>query len=68
MEDEDRDPFGLDGVLFSFVAARMQPSGEAFTAYRLRGQPMILRSQIDGLPICALHLLVVDGAPILGSQ
>jgi hypothetical protein len=61
MDEDTEDPFNLDGELFNLIAFRLQASGEAFAAYRMGGQPMVLRSLVDGLPICALHLLVVDG-------
>ena len=73
------DPFSLeeDGLFKSLVCKRA-PSGEAFVGYKVLGQPLVLSSRLDGLPIVALHLMVrepyrglmvssgVEGEPFLG--
>lgn len=56
------DPFQLDSSLFEYTTHRSQ-HGEAFVAYRPLGHPMVLFSQVDGLPLASLHLRLTDRAP-----
>ena len=59
--DRAADPFFLgDEGLFKSLVCKRAPSGEAFVGYKLLGQPLILSSRVDGLPIVALHLLVQE--------
>jgi len=51
------DPFGLDGQLFQCVA-QQKGHGEMFVGYRLRGNPMVLHSLVDGSPLVSLHFRV----------
>merc|ERR1712144_33462 len=73
------DPFSLEEEgLFKSLVCKRAPSGEAFVGYKLLGQPLVLSSQVDGLPLVSLHLLVrdphrglmvasgVEGEPFLG--
>merc|ERR1711959_807227 len=79
MDDAAADPFSLgDEGLFKSLVCKRAPSGEAFVGYKLRGQPLVLSSQVDGLPLVSLHLMVqdphrglmvasgVEGEPFLG--
>jgi len=54
------DPLGLDGELFKYITHRVQ-HGEAFVAYKLLGNPMVLHSAVDGLPLACLHLRAATG-------
>merc|ERR1711959_512870 len=61
MDDAAADPFSLgDEGLFKSLVCKRAPSGEAFVGYKLRGQPLVLSSQVDGLPLVSLHLMVQD--------
>ena len=55
------DPFSLsESGLFQSVVCKTSESGEAFVGYKLLGQPLVLSSLVDGLPLCSLHILVPE--------
>ena len=57
-----QDPFALSSYsnLFHIEASTASESGEVGAVYLLNGHPMVLSSLVDGLPICTLHLIVIQ--------
>lgn len=54
------DPFGIHGALFEYLT-HVEQHAEAFAGYRVKGNPMVLLSLVDGTALAAVHLRMVGG-------